>query len=85
MTISSACAQRYISLHWFLLRRDLNRVQRDLCSTIDSFFSISVQPGGPEGQDCAEQMLQNPRLQALRRRLSFDQPRLANISLAFGL
>lgn len=47
MTSSSAWAQRYISLQWFLLRRDLNRVRRDLCSTIDGFFSISVQPGRP--------------------------------------
>lgn len=85
MTSIRAYAQGSISLQCSLQRQDLTRVWRDLCSTIDSFLSISVQPCGPEGQDSVEQMHQNPRPPALRRRQGFDQLRLAHIRLALGL
>ncbi len=85
MPSSQAYAQGSISLQCFLQRQDLTCVWRDLYSTIDSFLSISVQPRGPEGQDSAKQMHQNPRPPALRHRLGFDQLRLAHIRLALGL
>lgn len=56
MTSRPKYAKGSIAHQSFLQRQDLFGTWTDLCSTIDSFLSISVQPHRPEWQNSAEQM-----------------------------